>query len=307
MPRINRDAGFAPSTPAMFYDRLWCDDVPRKGPMVLVHGAGHNGAGYLVTPDGRPGWAPWFAERGYDVYVPDWPGMGRSGRMDPTKITGEIVAAALGALLESLGEPAILMCHSMSGAYGWKAVETHGRHVRAAIGIAASAPGNNEPEPETIEQGKDYVVIRRGAFNRRIDLTRSRLFEDNIVMEKLIGVGSTQFPREAVEAYKNSLTETPPRLAYERSNVGGSQIRIADFAAMQDIPILMVTAEADLDHTRETDQAIVDFFVENGLSAELCYLPDHGISGNGHMMMLEKNSDAIAGLIGDWIERVVAG
>ena len=124
--------------------------------------------------------------------------------------------------------------------------------------------------------------------------------------DKLIGAGSTKFPRAAVEAYRHSLTETPPRLAYERSNIEGSQIRLADFAAMRDIPVLMVTAEADPDHTKESDQAIVDWFVEQGLSAALCYLPDHNIAGNGHMVMLEKNSDAIAGLIGDWIERVVA-
>ena len=107
-------------------------------------------------------------------------------------------------------------------------------------------------------------------------------------------------------AYRNSLTETPPRLAYERSNIEGSQIRIDDFAAMKGVPILLVTAEADPDHTRESDRAIVDFFVGKGLTAELCYLPEQGINGNGHMMMLEKSSDDIAGLMEGWIERLTA-
>jgi pimeloyl-ACP methyl ester carboxylesterase len=306
MEAINRDSAFAPSTPAMFYDRLWCGEGTGKQPLVLVHGAGHTGACYLQTPDGRPGWAQYFARSGYDVYVPDWPGMGRSGRMDPTALTGEIVAAALGALLEALDQPAILLTHSMSGAYGWKVLETHANCLKAVIGVAASGPGNIEPVPQVLERGDDYVVVRRGAFDRRVDFTRARRFDDKIVDDKLIGVGSTQFPRAALEAYRQSLTETPPRLAYERSNVEGSQIRLADFAAMRDIPVLMVTAEADPDHTKESDQAIVDWFVEQGLSAALCYLPDHNIAGNGHMVMLEKNSDAIAGLIGDWIERVVA-
>ena len=30
-------------------------------------------------------------------------------------------------------------------------------------------------------------------------------------------------------------------------------------------------------------------------------LEDHGIRGNGHMMMLEKNSDEIAALLERWI------
>ncbi|APO50875.1 alpha/beta fold hydrolase [Bradyrhizobium diazoefficiens] len=50
----------------------------RKMPVVMVHGAGHTGTCYLATPDRRPGWAPRFAAAGRDVFVPDWPGHGRS-------------------------------------------------------------------------------------------------------------------------------------------------------------------------------------------------------------------------------------
>jgi hypothetical protein len=35
---------------------------------------------------------------------------------------------------------------------------------------------------------------------------------------------------------------------------------------------------------------------------ELWILGDLGITGNGHMLMLERNSDALAQLIIDWIE-----
>ena len=34
-------------------------------------------------------------------------------------------------------------------------------------------------------------------------------------------------------------------------------------------------------------------------------LADRGICGNGHMMMIEKNSDDIAGVIDEWIERQI--
>jgi len=306
MTEIQRDSFYIPSQPAMYCDRLWSTEIDDKPPLVLVHGAGHTGACYLQTPDGRPGWAQYFAAAGHEVYVPDWPNMGRSGRMDPTQLTGDIVAAALGALLETLDRPAVLLTHSMSGAYGWKALETHARCLKAVIGVAASAPGNIESVPDVLEDGDDYIVVRRGAFERRVEKSRPRGFDDKIIDEKLVGAGSTQFPRSAMAAYKNSLTETPPRLAWERSNIEGSQIRLENFAAMKGVPILLVTAEADLDHTRESDQAIVDFFVGKGLTAELCYLPEQGITGNGHMMMLEKNSDDIAALIAAWIDRLPA-
>jgi hypothetical protein len=35
------------------------------------------------------------------------------------------------------------------------------------------------------------------------------------------------------------------------------------------------------------------------------YLGDVGITGNGHMMMLEKNNQAIAAFMADWLEENV--
>src|SRR5438552_1119474 len=54
-------------------------------PIVLVHGSGHTGATYETTPDGREGWATYFARKNYPVYVVDHAGRGRSS-FDPTPI-----------------------------------------------------------------------------------------------------------------------------------------------------------------------------------------------------------------------------
>ena len=51
----------------------------RHYPVVFIHGSRLTGAGFLGTPDGRPGWASWFVARGWPVYVVDQPGKGRSG------------------------------------------------------------------------------------------------------------------------------------------------------------------------------------------------------------------------------------
>src|ERR1700755_3315887 len=57
-----------------------------SGPaIVMVHGSGHTGATYETTPDGREGWATYFARKGFPVYVVDHSGRGRSG-FDPTPI-----------------------------------------------------------------------------------------------------------------------------------------------------------------------------------------------------------------------------
>src|SRR5215475_3314711 len=54
-------------------------------PIVMVHGSGHTGATYETTPDGREGWATYFARKNFPVYVVDHAGRGRSG-FNPTVI-----------------------------------------------------------------------------------------------------------------------------------------------------------------------------------------------------------------------------
>ena len=42
-----------------------------------------------------------------------------------------------------------------------------------------------------------------------------------------------------------------------------------------------------------------------GSRAELMALPERGIRGNSHMLMQDRNSDVVAGLVAEWIGREV--
>ncbi|UHL66294.1 hypothetical protein LSG25_09245 [Paralcaligenes sp. KSB-10] len=50
-----------------------------KGPLVLWHGGGMTGVVWESTPDGRDGWLNFFIRQGWDVYVCDAVERGRSG------------------------------------------------------------------------------------------------------------------------------------------------------------------------------------------------------------------------------------
>lgn len=50
----------------------------RPYPIVMIHGAAQTGTNFTGTPDGRKGWADYFVEQGYTVYVVDQPARGRS-------------------------------------------------------------------------------------------------------------------------------------------------------------------------------------------------------------------------------------
>lgn len=300
---FRRDSGFAPTDPAIYYDLFVPTAPARKPAIVMIHGGGHTGTCFIHTPDGRPGWAPYFAAQGYTVIVPDWPGTGRSGAVAPDRLTGGLVCGAFGALLDSLGAPAILLTHSMSGPYGWKLVESHGDRIAALVAVAPGPPGNVQPPAEVIERGADHIDIRRGGSLRRVPLRAARLPEAAFVRDKLIGPGSRHFPIASVDHYARSLQALPPRLMYERQNIDGTQLRIKDPAPFRGRHILMVTGSDDVDHTRAIDGAIADWLHGMGANVEFTFLPDVGIAGNGHMLMLEENSDAIARLIGDWLDR----
>ena len=53
-------------------------DVRRPYPLVLIHGAAQTATNWMGTPDGRKGWAEYFVEQGYVVYMIDQPSRGRS-------------------------------------------------------------------------------------------------------------------------------------------------------------------------------------------------------------------------------------
>ena len=305
MQNISHSCGYAATDPALWVDYLVPTEETTKPPLVLLHGGGHTGSCYLQKPDGGEGWAQHFAALGYPVHVIDWPGMGRSGCVPYPDLTGDFVCKTIGAFIETLPQPCVLLTHSMSGAYGWRLVQNFGRRIKAVIGVAPSPPGNIQDEPEILEQSDRYVVVQRGAFQRRVDLEEPTPFSDDLIHNKLIGDGD-KFPRDYTDAYSASLTGTPPRLSYERGNIAGSQLKVTNTAPFTNKPILVVTADHDRDHTRDIDGAVADWLREIGAVAEFCYLPDRGISGNGHMMMLEQNSDEIAELIAGWIDTAIA-
>ena len=295
----------AGGTPAVFYDVLEPADGPRKPPrrppIVMLHGGTQTSACYLVTADGRPGWAHVFAARGHRVFVPDWPGSGRSGGVPLGELDGALVCAALAEVLAEVGEPAILLTHSMGGAFGWKLLETNGADILKLVAVAPAPPGNIQPPATVLARGEDYIDVRQPAGTMRLHLRSPVFLQDGYAEAKLIGSG-TQFPDGRRAGFLAALQPVAPLLLIERTNVDGRQLRVADFKSFAAKPVLLLVSTHDVDHTEASDRPIVDWLNANGAAAEFVALGARGIAGNGHMMMLERNSDAIAAVIAAWID-----
>lgn len=72
------------------------------------------------------------------------------------------------------------------------------------------------------------------------------------------------------------------------------------------IPILWIFGDYTDQHpawktARETAVDFCDFFCANGGDGEVLILPELGITGNSHMMMMEYNNYEIADLIEEWL------
>jgi pimeloyl-ACP methyl ester carboxylesterase len=248
---------------------------------VFLHGGAHTGACYLETPDGRLGWAPYAAERGWTAIVPDWPGHGRSGRPpDFARMSGWQVVEAIEALLQQVG-PAVLVTHSMSGAFGWKLAERVPHLLAAVVGLAPSPPGNIQPwwswpaYPESAPIAFTPEEVRHFT-------------------------ASPRFPDEAFDAYFQSIVPESARIYNERLNVRGVQLRIDDPERLRRVPLLVVSAQRDPNHPGSTDAQTAAFF-----GADHIGLADHGLTDHGHLMMIERGNLEIADVIFEWLERRV--
>lgn len=295
--------GHTPGRVSVYYERLEPLQPTGKPVVVMLPGGGCTGECYLLTADGRPGWAHDFVARGYTVVLPDWAGTGRSGYVADADLTGALVCEGFGALIRHLDAPVVVMTHSMSGAFGWRLIETHGDRIAQLVGVAPAPPGNIQPVAQILAHEADAIEVK-GSLHQRYLLRMDRPFFTDLdyLPRKLYGEGR-RFPKAVLPQMNASRLAVPARLLYERLNVEGSQLKVGDVASFRDKPILVFTGDDDPDHSREMDGAIVEWLVSLGARAELCYLADRGISGNGHMLMSEDNSAELAGMIMDWLEQ----
>ena len=314
-------------------------------PLVMIHGGGQTGTNFTQTPDGREGWAQFFLRRGYAVYVMDqvgrgrsvaepsvygpsirhtaervaqrftdtanpknapsgqwpqarrqrqWPGTGRPG--DPAfdrfyasqvaSIADPIVTQAanrdaVAALLDEIG-PAVLFTHSQSGTMGWLIGDKRPKLVK---GIVAAEPGAAVAEIE-FQGPPDWFTYTVG--HRPWGLAACPLKYSPAVADP----SELEFVQEA-KAQGPGLARVWKQREPAR--------RLVNLAG---IPVLIVTGEASF-HS-PYDHGTSQFLTQAGVANTHIRLADIGIRGNGHMLMSEKNSDEIAGVIHDWLKKALA-
>jgi pimeloyl-ACP methyl ester carboxylesterase len=246
-------------------------------PLLLWHGGGLTGVTYETKPDGGDGWLGYFVRKGWDIYVSDAVERGRSGWTSTFK--GEPVALPF-------GDP-------------WE---------RFRVGPAGS--WNDDKARRTTYPGTQFPIEAYDQFMKQ-GVPRWLTTDDQIVAAYLALVDkvcpcavlvhsqSGAFGFKALEARPDkikALIAVEPTLGGDRSKI----------AAIKGTPVLLVYGDNAKDHPRwsKIRQAGVDYagaLAAAGGSVDVVDLPDVGIKGNSHMVMMDKNSDQVADLIQRWL------
>ena len=69
---------------------------------------------------------------------------------------------------------------------------------------------------------------------------------------------------------------------------------------LKNIPVLVVMSQAS--YHASYDHCTVKYLRNAGVNVTYTRLAEAGIHGNGHMMMLEKNNEAIAAVMMSWLD-----
>lgn len=277
-------------------------------PLLFIHGGGATGACWRTTADGRLGWADQLAARGYECWLTDWPGTGRSGNRNGLEIEyGDVVDGYRRLLRDVIGRPVVVVCHSMGGAATWQLVQHESDLVAGVVSVAGAYPANVVAKSEVVSDDGDVaeIVFADTGVQMTVDRRVMNLYGDGYIYQQGIAT-STRFPRDLVDEFRAGLVGLPPKMLLQRLGVLEGMPVVDQPAGFEGKPIRLIAGGEDPAHTRAIEDRTVGLLRGWGADVELVWLPDRGIEGNAHFLFAEENSDEILDVVVEQLEAVRA-
>jgi hypothetical protein len=251
-----------------------------KVPLLMWHGGGLTGVTYETTPDGREGWLNMFIRKGWDTYVSDAVERGRAGFASADVWPGEPIFITYADPFE-----------------------------RFRIG-AGEGSWNPDPAKQKLMPNLQFPVEAYANYMKQI--VPRWLSTDDAVIAAYVALVDKVCPCVVLAhsqggSFAFKVAELRPDkikaiVAVESASAGS----LDKAAALKNIPVLMIFGDnVDLHPRwvayRKLDLAYADAVRAAGGKFDVVYLPDLGIKGNSHMMMMDKNNAVIADVIQDWL------
>ncbi len=307
-------------------------------PIVMIEGGGQSGSNFTGTPDGREGWAQYFLEQGYAVYVMDQPGRGRSA-LRPEY--GETVQRPSSWVEQQFTAPERAKLWPQAVLHTqWPGSGTAGDPVFDQFYAEQLPSIARFPEQQALNRDAGAALLDRigpaillthsqsGAFGWPIADARPNLVKAIAAVEPsgppahdAVFKGAPDWFSDGPLSKPWGLTAVP--LSYDGAAAAADlhfeqqaradapdlmrcwkqQAPARQLSNLRSIPVAIFTAEAS--YPASYDHCTAQYLTQAGVKNTFVRLAARGIHGNGHMMMLEKNNLEIARVIADWINDTV--
>jgi pimeloyl-ACP methyl ester carboxylesterase len=206
---------------------------------------------------------------------------------------------ALDLLLDKIG-PSIVFVHSQAGQYAWPLAQDRPALVKAIVAIEPSGPPVHDV---VLKGGEPRFGVTFEAATKQGDANEQ--FRDSPEL-KTYGLAShplTYAPaasaQSPLEFVRQEKADGPDLARCWRQKEPAKKL-----VAVGDRPIIYIAAEASF--FAPYSHCTVAYLEQAGVNVDFVKLADIGIHGNGHLMMLERNSHQIAQVLADWLDKVMA-
>lgn len=265
------------------YVRLSAPKCPL--PLLLWHGGGMTGVNWETTPDGRPGWQMFFLRAGFDVYVSDAVERGRASWAPYPGIYD--------------GAPFFRTARE-----AWEETFRFG-----PPGSWHADPARRQPHPDArfdavyMETFMCQCVPRWEGNNARTQAAYDQLLAK---LGESIVITHSQGGNFGLTAALHAPTRVRAVISLEPS--GAPDPDEADAALLRDVPHLFLWGDyldrhAFWVHSVPNVRRWHDALRAAGGDSEWIDLPARGIRGNTHALMADDNSDDLATIVLDWLQR----
>jgi pimeloyl-ACP methyl ester carboxylesterase len=323
----------------MYVEYVIPESVTRPYPLVFIPGGGISGAYFTTTPDGRPGWAPYFTSHGYAVYICEQPARGRSALHSDVhggtrRVSTDYVEARHTASAHMKQWPQAAL-HTQWPGEGTPGDPTFDQYFASLLpwltDTAKMEELNRTAVAALLDRIGPAIVLthsQSGAYGWAIADAQPNLVKGIVAIEpsgppyyELDFIGAPDYFVERSQPDRRwGITNGP--ITYDPPLADAADLRLRretvpdqpDLARcwvqpeparklprLAGLPIVIVVGEAS--YHASYDHCTSKYLHQAGVPHEMMKLAELGIRGNGHMMMLEKNNLAIAGAIADWLDR----
>jgi pimeloyl-ACP methyl ester carboxylesterase len=310
-------------------------DVRHPYPLVLIHGAGVTSTYWMGTPDGRKGWADYFVEQGYVVYLMEQPMRGRSASHPsdgPTVMFTARDNETRFTAVESEATYPQAKLHTQwpgdgpnKGKKGdpifdqWYASE-----VESLASATETQQRNKDAGAALLDRIGPAIVLthsQAGSFGWLIADARPNLVKAVVAIEPIGPPFEIVFPNvrkgrpwgltDIPVTYDPPVKDASELATVRETKADGPDLTTCIVQAeparqlinLRNIPVMLMVAEAS--EMGVYDHCSAKFLNQAGVKTDFIRLQDRGIHGNGHTVLIEKNNLDIAHVVDEWIVKNV--